>query len=314
LVPQEIDAATKKAKNEGRFVPLADVPDVIWKNTANDVRGGRDPVPRQGPEHPVHFADIDEPRESDGKTLRQLSLQNHANVNVDVWRGFYTSLGHTSSKSRGLLPFRVWQFFDAMVNALGRGDLRDYVCAAGLLAHYVGDACQPLHGSVLADGHKDGRGKGIHSAYESAMIDHQAQALLAGFVDALSNTPRPDFAADGHGAAVATVELMDRAAQNVDPERLVDTYADTDGGKSKAVTQILWDNFGDGTIATLADGCVTLAVIWESAWRAGGGEQRFSMGDMDPINKNSLRARYEKQSFVRSLDLDHIKSVLEGHP
>ena len=72
LVPKDIDEATKKAKSEGRFVPLADVPDVIWKNTASQVEGGRDPSPRQGPEHPVHYADIDEPRPSDGKTLREL--------------------------------------------------------------------------------------------------------------------------------------------------------------------------------------------------------------------------------------------------
>jgi hypothetical protein len=314
LVPKSIDEATKKAKIEGRFVPLADVPDVIWKNTARQVDGGRDPVPRQGPEHPVHYADVDEPRPSDGQTLRQLSLADRGNVNVDVWRAFYTECGHTNSKERGLLPFRVWQFFDAMTDAIDRGDLRDYVCAAGLLAHYVGDACQPLHGSVLADGHEDGRGKGVHSAYETAMVDHQAQAILDGFRQRLPMTPHPPFVASGHGAAVATVELMDRAAAAVDPLDLVDTYAGTQGGKSKAVTSILFAKFGAGTIQTLCDGAVTLATIWESAWRVAHGEQKFSAADIKAISKNSLRARYERQDFVRSLDLDQIKPVLKGHP
>jgi hypothetical protein len=313
LVPKDIDAATKKAKNEGRFVPLADVPDVIWKNTAADVEGGRDPAPRQGPEHPVHYADIDEPRPSDGQTLRELSL-NLNNVTVPFWQAFYTECHHTKSKDRGLLPFRVWQFFDAMVDALEHDQLIDYVCAAGLLAHYVGDACQPLHGSTLADGYPDGRGKGIHSAYETAMIDHQALAILAGFLQELPNTVRPAIVDSGQKAALATIELMDRTTGNVDPGALVDAYAATPGGKSKAVTSILWQEFGAGTIAAFCDGAVTLAMIWESAWIKGGGEQRFTHAQMKAMNKNSLRARYERTTFVESFDLDHIQPVLKGHP
>jgi hypothetical protein len=82
----------------------------------------------------------------------------------------------------------VWQFFDAMVDAARDKNVNRYLCAAGLLAHYVGDACQPLHGSVLADGfadqpttvtvhHRDGTdeekpshvGAGVHSALMSAV-------------------------------------------------------------------------------------------------------------------------------------------------
>ena len=282
---------------------------------ASDVEGGRDPSPQQGPEHPVHYADIDEPRPSDGRTLRQLSLANHANVSVPFWQAFYQERGHTNSKDRGLLPFRVWQFFDAMLDALNRDSLVDYTCAAGLLAHYIGDACQPLHGSVRrAPGHPDGRGKGIHSAYETAMVDHQASAILTGFLQELPNTPRPTLVTSGHGAAVATVELMVRAAQKVDPRALVDAYAATPGGKSKAVTSVLWQQFGTGTIKTLCDGAVTLAVIWESAWIVGGGEGRFQPVDIKPMNKNSLRSRYEKTDFVESFDLDHIRPHLKGHP
>ena len=314
LVPKDIDAATKRAKQEGRFVPLADVPDVIWKNTARQVKGGRDPVPRQGPEHPVHYADIDMRRPSDDQSLRELSLAGPANVSVNFWQKFYDECGKTNSKERGLLPFRVWQFFDAMVDALERNDLVDFVCAAGLVAHYVGDACQPLHGSVLADGHEDGRGKGVHSAYETAMIDHQALAVLDGFRNTLPGTAHPGFVANGHRAAIATVELMDRAAGHVDPEALVDTYADTKGGKSKAVTSILWNAFGDGTIATLCDGTKALAALWESAWRVADGENRFTAAQIVAMNKNALRARYERTDFVPSLDLDHIRPVLKGHP
>ena len=69
-----------------------------------------------------------------------------------------------------------------------------------------------------------------------------------------------------------------------------------------------------GTIKTLCDGAVTLAVIWEGAWIVGGGEGRFQPVDIKPMNKNSLRSRYEKTDFVESFDLDHIRPHLKGHP
>lgn len=80
-----------------------------------------------------------------------------------------------------------------MVGFVKAKDYAGYVTAAGLLAHYVGDACQPLHGSVLADGFQDqavvtttstGKpkklwpGKGVHSAYETKMINRKALALF----------------------------------------------------------------------------------------------------------------------------------------
>jgi hypothetical protein len=68
-----------------------------------------------------------------------------------------------------------------------------YLAAAGILAHYVGDACQPLHATWMSDGipdeqpdiprpgeHKDRvthqsppaiRGEGVHGAYETDMLN-----------------------------------------------------------------------------------------------------------------------------------------------
>jgi hypothetical protein len=146
------------------------------------------------------------------------------------------------------------------------------------------------------------------------MVDHQAQAILTGFIEELPNTARPDLVDSGQSAARATIELMARAAENVDPLALVDAYAATPGGKSKAVTSVLWAEFGEGTIATFCDGAVTLAMIWESAWIQGNGEQRFTNAQIKAMNKNALRSRYERPTFVESLDLDHIQPVLKEHP
>src|SRR5262249_9214348 len=132
---------------DGAVVPLADVPDLVWKKVPKDdkhphgVVGGRDqpgPHGSTGPEHPTHYADIDQP-DKDGTTLRAACMHDTKNVDVTFWQKFYES---THQTSRGCLPFRVWQFFDAMVGFAKQGDAVGYLTAAGILAHYVGDACQ----------------------------------------------------------------------------------------------------------------------------------------------------------------------------
>src|SRR6476619_3964039 len=79
-------------------------------------------------------------------------------------------------------------------------DAGKFIAAAGTLAHYVGDASQPLHGSTMSDGieseqpdiardspsrkNSDGgkkpafRGEGVHSAFETQMINMAARKGL----------------------------------------------------------------------------------------------------------------------------------------
>lgn len=316
-----INQTTVDAKNQHQFLPLADVPDLIWKNTPASVPGGRDTSRNVGPEHPTHYADIDEPGPADtgGVTLRQLSLEDVRHVDVDVWREFFDSTGHTGSADRGALPFRVWQFYDAMVAAVRAGDLTSYVCAAGLVAHYVGDACQPLHGSMLADGLPDGTGTGVHSAYETAMVDDHGTEIVAGITQALQDraVARPTAARSGHGTAVAIVRLMDRTATRIDPETLVRAYAATQVGRTtksptsnRTVTTALWQQFGAPTVQNMTDGVLTLAMIWQAAWIAGGGRDRTDW-DLGAVDRAALQSRYEDPTFVPSLDLDHIGAVLQ---
>jgi hypothetical protein len=90
------------------FVPLADVPDRIWAH-GQMVRGSAD--------KPNHFADMDQPDPQNGhKTLLQL-CQNESNISPTFWLKYYDDVG---DKGRGLLPFRVWQFFGEMVDALSQ--------------------------------------------------------------------------------------------------------------------------------------------------------------------------------------------------
>jgi hypothetical protein len=317
LDPKVITEAIKTAKETEGFVPLADVPDIIWKNYPNVVKGGRD---RQagnhgptGPEHPGHFADIDEPAEDSGKTLRQLSLENDANISPDFWGQFYTKLGHKTMSSRGLLPFRVWQHFKTMVEAIGDGNVARFVAAAGTLSHFVGDACQPLHGSIYADGFKNQQngGSGIHSAYESNMIDRYATDIVNGVQGIIGKMPEK-FAdiRTGRDAAKATIQLMDRAATRIPPAELIQTFIDAGGKKNIRAYDALWNDWSNETIETMADGARVLAWIWDCAWREGEGNKKIQDNKLKAVPFKTLQKIYEDETFVPSLDLNHIHESL----
>jgi len=322
LDPDTIALRLKEAREQEKkdgtgFFPLADVPDLVWKKFKTHA-GGRDTqmLPNfktTGPEHPTHFADIDEPKThgDPSTTLRAVSLADPKNhLTVAFWRQFYTDLGHTTSSKRGLLPFRVWQFFDAMVSAADKRDPVSFLCAAGLLAHYVGDACQPLHGSMLADGFTDGDGKGVHTVYESAMIDRKQGPLseglkkLAGGGNPLASVPK------GHKAAHEVVKLMDRAARRIDPATLIRAFIKAGGRDIVAVKDALWKKFGNDTIHVMADGGRTLAAIWQGAWDAGDGDA-IANGKLVLIDTGALSDLYEDTKFIESLDLDAIGPVLQ---
>lgn len=294
LVPSTFPGLSKR-----EFVPLADVPDYVWKS-----RGG--PAQRTT-ENPSHFADMDKPlpdAPNKGKTLLQLCA-DPKNVTPVFWKNYYTRV-HDASK--GTLPFRVRQIYEAMVAAAGARDVARFVAAAGILAHYVGDACQPLHISSLFNGdpkRKEGGatfGKGVHEAYEAAMVNSHGPEILAGVSEGLAGTALPAKLKGGQAAALTTVDLMARTFQNLEPMEIVDAYA---AGKD------LWSLFGRGTIATLVQGVLTLAGLWQSAWDEGNGDG-IPASRLAAVPESDLVRLYSDPGFIPSLTLDQFVSGSGG--
>jgi hypothetical protein len=215
-----------------------------------------------------------------------------------------------------LLPFRVWQIFNAMVGFAAAGKAAEFVCAAGTLTHYVGDACQPLHISYLHDGdpertvkHKltkgdrEGEteqrafGTGVHAAYEDSMVSAFRDKVL----DALKETPTttPDeMITTGLDAAKLTIAMMRATFKALPPMSIVEAFAEFDG-KPKDRAEHLWKKFGAKTLKSMQSGSHLLAVLWESAWLAGGGETRVK----------STRALTEEKAMEICADPDFIPSV-----
>jgi hypothetical protein len=320
LTPEEIRA---KLAN-GDFVELADVPDLVWKKTPDRVPGGRDYAQSIGPEHPTHYADIDEPG-TNGQTLRDLTLTNLNNMDVTVWEQWYVQNGKTHVLSQGLLPFRVWQFFKEMMAQLQAGDMARFICAAGIMSHFVGDACQPLHGSYFSNGYKDPNdpdaknwpGKGVHSTYEDKMVDRFSSELLAGIGAEAATFPGPiPPIADGRDAAFATVTLMSQVAAILPPKVLCDVYIRLGGGNSAAVVEGLWKavpnedgegTIGDRTAKVMGMGARYLAAIWDAAFTAA---HATLPGQPAAISEATLASIYKDPTFVPSLTLNKIGAVL----
>jgi hypothetical protein len=318
---EDIDANALEKIDASGFVPLANVPDVVWKKSMT----AGFPAGRRGREKPTHYADLDEP-DANGKTLLD-RLHAPPDLTVTTFQDHYDDLGHKQSCERGLLPFRVWQFYDKMVEGVSDRRISEFVCAAGILAHYVGDACQVLHGSRLFDGdpsrqqqrivRKHDRtletvierfGKGVHSDYEDRMINQHIDTLMGGVDAAVGQQHAMPPVRGGQDAGFAVVELMRRTRNRIDPMALVEAHAAALQGDGNA-PEVLWNKFGTATGDAIADGCRVLAMLWESAWHEGNG-QVIDDDLLEVVSENELIALYSDQLFVPSLPLDEVARVL----
>jgi hypothetical protein len=237
-----------------------------------------------------------------------------AKVTIKIFQDYYDDI---DDRSRGLLPFRVWQFYDMMVEAAAAGDAARFVAAAGVMAHYVGDSCQPLHISYKYNGDPDRKdpatgeifGHEVHSAYESDMLRSHAPEMLARLNRELGIAPGrrgshgfSTLCKSGHDAAVATVDVMRLCFATISVDAIVATYV-----RDK---KQLWNEFGEKTVHVLANGSRALAMIWESAWKQGTNK----ITKLSPIDTDALIELYEDKSWAPSMTLDLIDPVLSGGP
>lgn len=314
------------------FVPLADVPDMVWK-VGPFKRGGM-----TAPEHANHFADMDrelDPPLPEGATLLEICNNQPQNVSVDVWQRYYDAVQEqfpSEHESRGLLPFRVWQIYDTMVAAVRAGEVVTFVCAAGILSHYVGDSCQPLHISYMFNGDPDhtvdgivrdrktGKknqgqvpvGTGVHAAYEDDMIDRHIPEVIQGIDDYLSQNSPPEPIEGGHAAAVAVVELMQKTFAAISPKKIIDEFVKVQDEKPAARADAMWERLGQDTINVMADGCICLAQLWDSAWQEGNGDHTIM--SLDIIDESVLEDLYQNRDFLQSRTLNTIGALLAGGP
>ncbi|HEY6803054.1 MAG TPA: hypothetical protein VI306_05680 [Pyrinomonadaceae bacterium] len=261
----------------GGFVPLANVPDDVWKKGGTGVKRVKD--------NPNHYADMDE-KGHDGKTLFQKCADPN-NIKVSVWLDHYNGIG-TPENKQGSLPFRVRQIFEKMVDYVREGKVNEYVCASGIIAHYVGDACQPLHGSRLANEHN------VHSPYETTMLNQNRggeSGLIIAIRNGIDGRKAQGNIQNGVDAARRLIGLMEKTRSILSPEHIVEVW-DQVGGPSAPNYKKMWEELGEATGGCMAEGALLLASLWQSAWILGGGDQTIgSYAELDYVN--DLRKLFE---------------------
>jgi hypothetical protein len=294
------------------FVPMADVADMYWRT-------------KRKKDSSNHFADMDDkhPEVYQNKSLLDLCFDSEGKVelsflDITKWLDFYSKLDiakpekDSTGKLRprlGGLPFRVWQMYNEMVNILKGNEsneikMEKFVCAGGTLSHYVGDACQPLHISSLHDGYADGRGKDVHSAYETKMLDAYIKKTGENFLSDTNElivrlVPNELFIG-GKNAAKIVLELMWQTYNLIPPKDIVDVFIQNRSVKD------LYEAFGERTKQTIANGIHTMGVIWQSAWLEGGGDALGSVPLVE-ISQQNLMRWYKDIDFVPSYRLNDLK-------
>ncbi len=289
----DISNGTVKKFSSHEFVPLADVADLVWRTTRKSDANN-------------HFADMDAPSETfGGKTLLEL-CKDPKQITPAIWIDFYKSI---HARSHGALPFRVWQGFDEMVAAVKKGDVTRYICLAGTMAHYVGDACQPLHVSQYHHG-TNAAEHDVHEVYETRMLDRNAAELVAGVNKAIGSRRAKLIAKNGHEAAVATVKLMQKTFAAIKPLDIVKLYNESSGIER---VPYMWSKLKTKTCAVIADGALCLASLWQSAWEAGQGSS-IPLSKIKAVDKAALVKLYNTPTFYVSLSLTKVAPLLKGGP
>jgi hypothetical protein len=328
------------------FVPLADVPDNVWKSNVNfymeaETKKRVSGMGSRGQnDNPNHFADIDL-EDDNHNTLLKLSLDDpDKNLNTETWLGFYQSmkekydhwndlLGKSHDREQkhwGALPFRVWQIFDEMVKFAADGKQEEFLCAGGVLIHYLGDACQPLHASYLSQGDPDDvitranaktgedktemRAENVHSGYEDEMIDANVEAIMNNLEKQISNQENGGKEKiveikNGYDAAFAVIKLIEATQSTISPREIVDLWVEVKSLPKKERIEKMWDSLGDRTIVCMARGTRYLAAIWDAAWQAGDGEKKIGVGSR--IKEENLMKLYNNTNFLPSISLDKYK-------
>jgi hypothetical protein len=330
---------------ESGFVALADVPDIVWKQYPSPhlnrkgedigVKGGRDTksagMRSTGPEHPNHHCDADRPFAS-FKTLPEACIAKPELLTAENWNKYFDAFPEKVDElHRGILPFRVWQYFERLQDYAAT-DPGKFIAAAGTLAHYVGDSSQPLHGSTMSDGiesekpdiprdspsRKDHdkklpafRGEGVHSAYETQMINAAAKKglLFTEIQKNLGTDHGMPLVEDGRSAALAALACMRDVAKILPPRTIIDSYEASFAPGSPPHTQALWQDLGTETGKVMALGVRTLAMLWDAAWKAGKGK-----ADHGRIDPDVLRAHYEDIDFIRSVTVNGIEKEISAPP
>jgi len=174
-----------------------------------------------------------------------------------TWKGAVEKFGLHAATKQGKLPWTIKETFDSLVAAFKEKDAVKIVATATWLGHYVGDAHQPFHACTNHDGADTGQ-KGIHSLFESAMLDHNEDEIHNAALAMATDMTVAEVRTDVTAYAFEVLVESDKEAHEV----LAKDKGNRTSGREKALYQ------ATGAIAEkrIAEAAISLASLWLTAW------------------------------------------------
>ena len=213
-------------------------------------------------EGPKHYIDIDNYSEFTSTGRIPQTLDSVTNL-----------YGTTYVINQGILPWATRASFDSLRNCLQRHDFGKAKVFAADLGHYVADGHMPLHITKNYDGGDTGQ-KGIHSRYESKMIDAKISQIVYDGEDATEISNVSQYIFDyiyKNNTYCDSILNADRYAKSL--------AASTSG---TIYTNALWDKTNSLTISLFQRASHALASLIYTAWLQAGSPSIFITGIEDP--------------------------------
>ncbi|MDD8018190.1 MAG: T9SS type A sorting domain-containing protein [Bacteroidota bacterium] len=209
-----------------------------------DNRKNADPT-----EGPKHFLDID-----------YYPDYKHLTHNLDSLIAKY---GYTVAvNDNGVLPWATVWALDSLTAQLKRGDWNKAYQTAADIGHYVADGHQPLHVTQNYDGQLT-TNKGIHSRYESKMLDTNRLKEIIIAKDSVHYIVDP---------LNYVFDYLMVSNSYTDSILAADRYAAPPSGFNNVGSlpanyyPLLWDKTKDYTAKEIQSATIDLASLWYTAW------------------------------------------------
>ncbi|MGQ9477594.1 MAG: S1/P1 nuclease [Candidatus Bipolaricaulia bacterium] len=167
--------------------------------------------------------------------------------------------GELTVKQQGLLPWAIADTVEKLAAQMKAGDAGLWLTAADL-AHYIGDAHQPLHTTKDYDG-RDFRTRGIHARFEETLVlffweEGYFQPFEAQYIDDPLETAFTIVVESYRG--VERLFQADIEAQKVGSKHSLD---------KEGYWRAFWDNgAGETMIDRLNKAAFYVASFWYTAW------------------------------------------------
>jgi hypothetical protein len=198
-----------------------------------------------------HYIDIDYYKEYNSGNFQQ---------NIDSLAAVY---GKDVVKKQGILPWALQNTYRALVEAFRSHNAEKTKVMMADLAHYVGDAHQPMHTTVNYDGQLSGQ-KGVHARYEIYMVSKHYNELVAKVIPG-QVAPVKDVSGSAFdyiyesNLLLPVVMMADTVAANV-----------TNKDYNEEYYRLLWFRTQFVTIGEMTNAAERLASLFYTAWLEAG--------------------------------------------